>query len=66
MDVKFPLSHYENYVNAESESEKELEKAFIKDVRNRIKKFQIVLTLILKVEPLPGLLFIPMKVFILF
>ena len=39
MDVKFPLNHYENYVNAESESEKELEKkAFIKDVRNRIKE----------------------------
>ena len=38
MDVKFPLNHYENYVNAESESEKELKKAFIKDVRNRIKE----------------------------
>ena len=39
MDVKFPLNRYENYVNAESDSEKELEKkAFLKDVRNRIKE----------------------------
>jgi len=37
MDVKFPLNRYENYVNADSDSEKELEKkAFLKDVRNRI------------------------------
>ena len=39
MDVKFPLNRYENYINADSDSEKELEKkAFLKDVRNRIKE----------------------------
>ena len=37
MDVKFPLAHYEKYVAAESDSEKESEKkAFLTDVRNRI------------------------------
>ena len=39
MDVKFPLDHYEKYIAADSESEKELEKkAFLKDVRNRVKE----------------------------
>ncbi len=39
MDVKFPLAHYENYVAAESDSEKEAEKkAFLNDVRNRVKE----------------------------
>ncbi|MDC0165128.1 DNA recombination protein RmuC [bacterium] len=39
MDVKFPLSHYEKYIKVDSDSEKELEKkAFLKDVRNRIKE----------------------------
>ena len=39
MDVKFPLDHYEKYIAAESDSEKELEKkAFLKDVRNRVKE----------------------------
>ena len=37
MDVKFPLSRYEKYVSAESDSEKESEKkAFLSDVRNRV------------------------------
>ena len=39
MDVKFPLDHYEKYIAADSEREKELEKkAFLKDVRNRVKE----------------------------
>ena len=39
MDVKFPLDHYEKYIAAESDSEKEIEKkAFLKDVRNRVKE----------------------------
>ena len=39
MDVKFPLSHYEKYIEANTEIEKESEKkAFLKDVRNRIKE----------------------------
>ena len=39
MDVKFPLSHYEKYIEANTETEKESEKkAFLKDVRNRIKE----------------------------
>ena len=39
MDVKFPLSHYEKYITSENNSEKEVEKkAFLKDVRNRIKE----------------------------
>jgi DNA recombination protein RmuC len=39
MDVKFPLSHYEKYIKVDSDAEKELEKkAFLKDVRNRIKE----------------------------
>jgi len=38
MDVKFPLSHYENYISAETETEKNSEKKqFIVDVRNHIK-----------------------------
>ena len=37
MDVKFPLAHYEKYIIAETESEKETEKkAFLSDVRNRV------------------------------
>ena len=37
MDVKFPLAHYEKFIAAESDSEKESEKkAFLTDVRNRI------------------------------
>ena len=37
MDVKFPLDHYEKFLGAENESEKDAEKKyFIKDVRNRI------------------------------
>jgi DNA recombination protein RmuC len=37
MDVKFPLSRYEKYVSAGSDSEKESEKkAFLTDVRNRV------------------------------
>jgi len=37
MDVKFPLAHYEKYIAADSDSEKEVEKkAFLTDVRNRI------------------------------
>jgi len=39
MDVKFPLSHYENFLASENESEKETEKkAFLKDVRNHVKE----------------------------
>ena len=39
MDVKFPLAHYQKYIIAESESEKDTEKkAFLKDVRNRVKE----------------------------
>ena len=38
MDVKFPLNHYENYITAETETEKNSEKKqFIVDVRNHIK-----------------------------
>ncbi len=38
MDVKFPLNHYENYISAETETEKNSEKKqFIIDVRNHIK-----------------------------
>ena len=38
MDVKFPLSHYETYLAAESESDKNSEKKqFITDVRNHVK-----------------------------
>jgi|TARA_B100000959_G_C14959893_1_gene615339 DNA recombination protein RmuC len=37
MDVKFPLDHYEKYLAAENDNEKEAEKKyFLKDVRNRI------------------------------
>ncbi len=37
MDVKFPLAHYEKYIAAESDLEKESEKkAFLTDVRNRV------------------------------
>ena len=37
MDVKFPLAHYEKFIAAESDSEKDSEKkAFLTDVRNRI------------------------------
>ena len=39
MDVKFPLAHYEKYLEEENVSTKELEKkAFLKDVRNRVKE----------------------------
>jgi len=39
MDVKFPLSHYENYLASENETEKENEKkAFLRDVRNHVKE----------------------------
>ena len=38
MDVKFPLNHYENYISAETETEKNSEKKqFFVDVRNHIK-----------------------------
>ncbi len=38
MDVKFPLSHYENYISAESDTEKNSEKKqFMMDVRNHVK-----------------------------
>ncbi len=38
MDVKFPLSHYENYLSAENDTEKESEKKqFLNDVRNHVK-----------------------------
>ena len=38
MDVKFPLAHYEQYVSADSESERENEKkAFLKDVKGHVK-----------------------------
>ena len=38
MDVKFPLNHYENYITAETETEKNSEKKqFFVDVRNHIK-----------------------------
>lgn len=41
MDVKFPLVHYENYINSDSENDKVREKiAFIKDVRNHIKTIE--------------------------
>ena len=37
MDVKFPLTHYENYISAESNQEEESEKkAFLTDVRNHV------------------------------
>ena len=39
MDVKFPLAHYEKYINSNLEIEKKEEKkAFLKDVRDRIKE----------------------------
>ncbi|MFC1565328.1 DNA recombination protein RmuC [Candidatus Neomarinimicrobiota bacterium] len=38
MDVKFPLNHYENYISAESDTEKNSEKKqFLMDVRNHVK-----------------------------
>ena len=38
MDVKFPLSHYENFLASENETEQGNEKkAFLKDVRNHVK-----------------------------
>ncbi len=38
MDVKFPITHYENFVEAEDESEKEREKKqFLDDVKGHIK-----------------------------
>ena len=38
MDVKFPLNHYESFLTAENDSEKESErKQFLNDVRNHIK-----------------------------
>ncbi|MBL51573.1 MAG: recombinase RmuC [Candidatus Marinimicrobia bacterium] len=39
MDVKFPLAHYEKYVTAETDSERDAEKKqFLSDVRERIKE----------------------------
>jgi len=39
MDVKFPLAHYEKYIAADNELEKDSEKkAFLRDVRNRVKE----------------------------
>ena len=39
MDVKFPLAHYEKYINSDLENEKKEEKkAFLRDVRNRVKE----------------------------
>lgn len=39
MDVKFPLSHYEKYIASDNENDKDIEKkAFLRDVRNRIKE----------------------------
>jgi len=39
MDVKFPLSHYENFLASENETEQKNEKkAFLKDVRNHVKE----------------------------
>ena len=39
MDVKFPLNHYKKYLSSDGDTEKETEKkAFLKDVRNRIKE----------------------------
>ena len=39
MDVKFPLNHYEKFLSSEIDSEKQAEKkAFLQDVRNRIKE----------------------------
>lgn len=39
MDVKFPLAHYEKYIASNNQSDKEIEKkAFLKDVRNRVKE----------------------------
>ncbi len=39
MDVKFPLNHYKKYLSSEIETEKKAEKrAFLQDVRNRIKE----------------------------
>ncbi|MEI8229803.1 MAG: DNA recombination protein RmuC [Candidatus Peregrinibacteria bacterium] len=41
MDVKFPFSQYQQYVDAKTEREKEEhKKAFLKDVKNRIKEVQ--------------------------
>ncbi len=41
MDVKFPFSNYQLYAEAKSEREREeYKKAFIKDVKNRIKEVQ--------------------------
>ena len=38
MDVKFPLSHYENFISAETDTEQNSEKKqFLMDVRNHIK-----------------------------
>lgn len=38
MDVKFPLNHYENFISAETDAEKNSEKKqFMMDVRNHVK-----------------------------
>lgn len=38
MDVKFPLAHYERFISAETDSERDSEKkAFLRDVRGHIK-----------------------------
>ena len=41
MDVKFPLTHYEKFLNTENNNEQEQEKkAFLNDVRNHIKSIE--------------------------
>ena len=41
MDVKFPLAHYEKFLNTENNNEQEQEKkAFLNDVRNHIKSIE--------------------------
>ncbi len=41
MDVKFPLTHYENYLGTDNENEQAAEKkAFLSDVRNHVKAIE--------------------------
>ena len=41
MDVKFPLTHYENYLSTDNENEQAAEKkAFLADVRNHVKAIE--------------------------
>lgn len=41
MDVKFPLTHYENYLNTENANEQEMEKKeFLRDVREHVKAIE--------------------------